>query len=311
MPNSKKKSKVKNVSSNTSNGSEKANHEEIRVAIRSGPLLMTKYISMVGVHTTLWAFAALYLPRTTFVGELIKAGLDQTQSSSLDRPQHAFLEALTMNPVWTLGCICVGAVVLQSFWAGLMRAWWLELSIRGTGEERLEEKAFHDRQKFTAFRNAWAATITASLVIHCTLVLFGAPITSLILKTYLLALLLSIMTVYSPAFVLGVPTLSNNSASVVKRWTWIRLFAELSMRNAVERALVYPAVGTVVGCWVGIIPIALDWDRPWQAWPLTPAFGAIGGYIISSIAALTMSAIAHVAQDHTQSQIAAAVKKTE
>lgn len=39
---------------------------------------------------------------------------------------------------------------------------------------------------------------------------------------------------------------------------------EQSPRNGVERALVFPAIGTVVGCWLGIIPIALDWDRPWQ-----------------------------------------------
>jgi phosphatidylinositol glycan class F len=51
---------------------------------------------------------------------------------------------------------------------------------------------------------------------------------SLILKTYLLALLISIATVYTPALVLGIPTFDNNSTSVVKRWTWIRLFAELS-----------------------------------------------------------------------------------
>jgi len=28
--------------------------------------------------------------------------------------------------------------------------------------------------------------------------------------------------------------------------------------------MVYPAIGTVIGCWLGVIPIALDWDRPWQ-----------------------------------------------
>lgn len=32
----------------------------------------------------------------------------------------------------------------------------------------------------------------------------------------------------------------------------------------VERALVYPWVGAVLGSWISIIPIALDWDRPWQ-----------------------------------------------
>lgn len=51
---------------------------------------------------------------------------------------------------------------------------------------------------------------------------------SLGFKTYLLALLISIATVYTPAVVLGIPPLDNNSASVLQRWTWIRLFAELS-----------------------------------------------------------------------------------
>lgn len=31
-----------------------------------------------------------------------------------------------------------------------------------------------------------------------------------------------------------------------------------------ERALVYPMVGTLCGAWVGVLPICLDWDRPWQ-----------------------------------------------
>ena len=100
------------------------------------------------------------------------------------------------------------------------------------------------------FLQAWAATFSVSFMIHIILVLFGAPISrslnileptklmltrneliiccSLILKTYFLALLISIATVYTPALVLGIPTLDNNSTSVVKRWTWIRLFAELS-----------------------------------------------------------------------------------
>ena len=35
-------------------------------------------------------------------------------------------------------------------------------------------------------------------------------------------------------------------------------------RNAIEYAMVYPAVGTCIGGWLGAIPIALDWDRSWQ-----------------------------------------------
>ena len=43
-----------------------------------------------------------------------------------------------------------------------------------------------------------------------------------------------------------------------------------SPRNPVERALVYPVIGTALGCWSGAFPIALDWDRPWQVGPATP-----------------------------------------
>lgn len=89
-----------------------------------------------------------------------------------------------------------------------------------------------------------------------------------------------------------------------------------SPRNPIERAIVYPTFGTVVGSWLGIIPMALDWERPWQvyhilkyplpcfsnrfeqAWPLTPAYGAILGYILASIAALTANAM-----DLVQTQI--------
>lgn len=103
-----------------------------------------------------------------------------------------------------------------------------------------------------------------------------------ILETYLLSLLLATLTVYAPAYALGVPTLQSDTESLVRRLTWVRLFAELQCvaaslshvpvahffrcrpRNQIERALVYPAIGTVLGCWAGVIPVGLDWDRPWQ-----------------------------------------------
>ena len=37
-----------------------------------------------------------------------------------------------------------------------------------------------------------------------------------------------------------------------------------SLRAPLERATVYPVCGTIVGAWCGVIPMALDWDRPWQ-----------------------------------------------
>lgn len=33
-----------------------------------------------------------------------------------------------------------------------------------------------------------------------------------------------------------------------------------------------------IGAWIAIIPIGLDWERPWQVYPLTIAVGSTIGY---------------------------------
>lgn len=49
----------------------------------------------------------------------------------------------------------------------------------------------------------------------------------------------------------------SNALSLIQR----------SPNNDLEIALLYPALGAVIGCWSGAIPIPLDWDRPWQVSP--------------------------------------------
>ncbi|TFK32408.1 GPI biosynthesis protein family Pig-F-domain-containing protein [Crucibulum laeve] len=267
-----------------------------------GSLPMSSYISVVGVHTTLLTFTALFLPRNSFLAGLTWLEWDPSQLTSRDRPQHPFLEALTMSPTSTLACICLGSIVVQGWWAGWIRDCWLRSVMEGNEDEQKLDKALVDRKKFAEVASAWGATLVSSFVVHATLVLFGAPLLSHVLQTYLLALLLSVLTAFPPAYVFGPPSFGNSTSALVKRLTWIRLFAEFSIRNSIERAIVYPVIGTAVGCWIGIIPIALDWDRPWQAWPLTPAFGAMGGYITASICALTFNTTRQIAIDQMRSQ---------
>ncbi|KAJ7672538.1 GPI biosynthesis protein family Pig-F-domain-containing protein [Mycena polygramma] len=266
------------------------------IPLSAGYFPFAGYTSVVGVHTTLLGFSVLFLPRTTEVFEFLRPEIDLTQITSKDRPQHPFLDALTLSPVFTLACICAGATVLQSWWGGWVRAWWIDYALQGAELERRIDRLRIDERKFKHLRNAWLATAAASVFFHVVLILFGAPLLSHVWQTYLLALLLSVLVVFPPAYTIGSP-----SDSLMNWMTWVRLFAEFSVRTPVERAMLYPAVGTMVGCWLGVIPIALDWDRPWQAWPLTPALGAVVGYILASIAALTASAVRFFADEHIRS----------
>ena len=43
------------------------------------------------------------------------------------------------------------------------------------------------------------------------------------------------------------------------------------------------ALAGFLGAWLGAIPIPLDWDRPWQAWPLTCVLGTLALSFISHI----------------------------
>lgn len=43
------------------------------------------------------------------------------------------------------------------------------------------------------------------------------------------------------------------------------------------------ALGTALGAWFGAVPIPLDWDRPWQAFPITILTGAYFGFAVGSV----------------------------
>jgi len=41
-------------------------------------------------------------------------------------------------------------------------------------------------------------------------------------------------------------------------------FAISSQEVGIETAVFYTSVCSIVGAWLGAVPIPLDWDRPWQ-----------------------------------------------
>ncbi|KAM5477111.1 Glycosylphosphatidylinositol (GPI) anchor assembly protein [Microsporum audouinii] len=97
------------------------------------------------------------------------------------------------------------------------------------------------------------------------LILFGAPLTTHLPHTALCAAHMSILAGTGLVYVHG------TDASV-----WREIW---SISKAVDT--VWGAtIGMALGAWLGAVPIPLDWDRPWQVYPITIITGAYIGYVL-------------------------------
>ncbi|XP_020968454.1 phosphatidylinositol-glycan biosynthesis class F protein isoform X4 [Arachis ipaensis] len=102
----------------------------------------------------------------------------------------------------------------------------------------------------------------------------GAPVTFQFLpKTVNWSLMMSLFTTVPASCVLG------------SSWAhWKRIFAQTQPNGSVEYLICLPAHGAVIGGWFGAWPMPLDWERPWQEWPICVSYGAIGGYMVGLVA---------------------------
>lgn len=149
-----------------------------------------------------------------------------------------------------------------------------------------------------------------TLCLHALFVLFGAPLAIAWIKTASLSAYLSSLTFVPLACVLG----RDTSA-------WIRIVSRSLPSDHGDLAAYLPAAGSpaspppaprilplvhaawpqtliskpstptpgaLVGAWVGAFPIPLDWDRPWQAWPITCAVGGTAGHMLGLAASLSV-----------------------
>ncbi|GFP90025.1 phosphatidylinositol-glycan biosynthesis class f protein [Phtheirospermum japonicum] len=67
-------------------------------------------------------------------------------------------------------------------------------------------------------------------------------------------------------------------------WTdWHRVFAHTNPIGPIDFIICLPAHGAVIGAWFGAWPMPLDWERPWQEWPVCVTYGAILGYLVGMV----------------------------
>lgn len=111
-------------------------------------------------------------------------------------------------------------------------------------------------------------TVLLTPVLHIVFVLFGAPVTIGVPETFLLAAHVALLVLFP--LLCTVPLDANS---------WGLVFALRGPWTANYIA----SLGTVIGAWLGAVPIPLDWDREWQRWPVTIVVGAYVGNAVGRI----------------------------
>jgi len=102
-------------------------------------------------------------------------------------------------------------------------------------------------------------------------VCFGAPLLSSWAETGSFCLLLTLLTAYPSLLVLG-PSISSLS-----------MVYSSHSHSPLASTLFLNWMCTVLGAWLGAFPIPLDWDRPWQVWPIPCCLGAVAGHVVGNV----------------------------
>ena len=110
-----------------------------------------------------------------------------------------------------------------------------------------------------------------TVVYFTIVVLFGAEVFSKHEETFMLSMLMCVLTILPACLNLG-----SNSVLTL-------LFGQKAANDALWTSLLKNIQITLVGVWLGAFVIPLDWDRPWQEWPIPCATGALLGFTAANI----------------------------
>uniref|UniRef100_A0A7N0VC70 Phosphatidylinositol-glycan biosynthesis class F protein n=1 Tax=Kalanchoe fedtschenkoi TaxID=63787 RepID=A0A7N0VC70_KALFE len=124
-------------------------------------------------------------------------------------------------------------------------------------------------------------TFAGALVNALVAIALGAPVgLNYLPKTVYWSLLISSLTFVPAACVFGAS------------WKdWRRLFAHTKPVDLVDYMICVPAHGAIVGSWFGAWPMPLDWERPWQEWPICVSYGTMVGYVAGMLLSFGLTVV--------------------
>lgn len=134
------------------------------------------------------------------------------------------------------------------------------------------------RSNILTVLGVYIASLLAAFPIFIMIILLGAPITVLLEETFLLSCHVSLIVV---APILTIYPFNET----------LFQFATAQVGNLTDHPYYTVSLGAVIGTWLGAIPIPLDWDRPWQQWPITLVVGCYMGASVGAIIGMYLNSL--------------------
>ncbi|KAK6454956.1 phosphatidylinositol glycan [Scheffersomyces xylosifermentans] len=121
-----------------------------------------------------------------------------------------------------------------------------------------------------------AIALFLSIPLFIVVILFGAPLAEHLKETFLLSVHLSFLIFY-PLLVL----FKFDLQAFAHNFQVDNMYSLIFNHSVLASSFM-----TIVGTWIGVIPIPLDWDRPWQQWPITLLVGGYLGSVVGGLVSL-------------------------
>ncbi|KAJ2704787.1 hypothetical protein FB645_002977 [Coemansia sp. IMI 203386] len=160
--------------------------------------------------------------------------------------------------------LCVSAILLFIYYAALAFA---DIYCFQAPASRQQRRAKTISDRFHAVIKMALATLMAAAFISVLFILFGAPALSQHGETYAAAVNVALLGV-TPVVLTLKPEIG----------AWRR--GLLGPKSVPEKWAAGLFWCTMVTCWAAAYFVPMDWDRPWQKWPIPIVFGAFLGNLI-------------------------------
>jgi len=119
-----------------------------------------------------------------------------------------------------------------------------------------------------AFGGVWGGSIFFFFVA----IALGAPMFAKFYETMVFSLMMATFVVLPVFLVFG---LDFNAL-------W-KIYITGKTTIKIEDFIRYTGLGSLVGAWIGVAAIPLDWNQPWQEWPVSVFAGGWVGYLVGVI----------------------------